>query len=451
MTERLAEWSRLIDGLEADGAVPTAILDSWQRSRDAGVERDEPKFHRVPDEELRARLASNAAWLAIAEPHLEWLTKAFKHIPHVVYVTDRDGIVLSSAGSDSLIARFALFPGYDWSEATMGTNGAGTALVANQPVAVVGPQHLVRQFDDCTCTGAPIHAPDGTLLGALDISTSVADAGPERLFVVAHAAYAIGRGIALRESEARYEEAEALRVMARDKEREATALLDAIFNAAPVRVNPLLAEINGLSPDAHLGKRPNELLPGIAGLDEILAQWRRVVETGEPLLDVEVRGRTRAPAERERVWKEHFFPVRVGDDIVGLAAVIDEITERCHAEEALRESEKRYRTLFESIDEGFCVLERVEGRAGEPLDFRYVEANPAFVVQSGIADVVGRTIRQVTRTSSKRGSMSSSACSGAARLSGSSARSWLRAGCWSSTRSGWRTRRSAGLPSSSRT
>jgi len=155
MTERLAEWSRLIDGLEADGAVPTAILDSWQRSRDAGVERDEPKFHRVPDEELRARLASNAAWLAIAEPHLEWLTKAFKHIPHVVYVTDRDGIVLSSAGSDSLIARFALFPGYDWSEATMGTNGAGTALVANQPVAVVGPQHLVRQFDDCTCTGAP--------------------------------------------------------------------------------------------------------------------------------------------------------------------------------------------------------------------------------------------------------------------------------------------------------
>jgi diguanylate cyclase (GGDEF)-like protein/PAS domain S-box-containing protein len=69
--------------------------------------------------------------------------------------------------------------------------------------------------------------------------------------------------------------------------------------------------------------------------------------------------------------------------------------ERLRTEEALRTSEQHYRTLFESIDEGFCIIEKVEGSAGGPLDFRYIEANAAFAVQSGISDVLGKTIRQV--------------------------------------------------------
>ena len=68
--------------------------------------------------------------------------------------------------------------------------------------------------------------------------------------------------------------------------------------------------------------------------------------------------------------------------------------ERMHAEATLRESETRYRALFDSIDEGFCIIEKVEGDADEPVDFRYIEANAAMAVQSGISDVVGKTIRQ---------------------------------------------------------
>lgn len=73
----------------------------------------------------------------------------------------------------------------------------------------------------------------------------------------------------------------------------------------------------------------------------------------------------------------------------------EEISERQRTEEALRVSEARYRVLFESMDEGFCVIEKVDTGPGRPVDFRYIEVNPAFAVKSGIAGVVGRTIREV--------------------------------------------------------
>jgi PAS domain S-box-containing protein len=66
--------------------------------------------------------------------------------------------------------------------------------------------------------------------------------------------------------------------------------------------------------------------------------------------------------------------------------------ERARAESALQESEERYRTLFESIDEGFCVIEKV---AADPVDFRFVDANSALATQSGVTDVNGKTIREV--------------------------------------------------------
>jgi PAS domain S-box-containing protein len=80
--------------------------------------------------------------------------------------------------------------------------------------------------------------------------------------------------------------------------------------------------------------------------------------------------------------------------IIGASKIARDITEQKRAEQALRESEEKYRTLFESIDEGFCIIEKVEGEAGAPLDFRYLEANPAFEAQAGVGGVVGKTIRQ---------------------------------------------------------
>lgn len=64
--------------------------------------------------------------------------------------------------------------------------------------------------------------------------------------------------------------------------------------------------------------------------------------------------------------------------------------ERARAEQALRESEEKYRTLFDSMDEGYCIIEMIFDDAGNPVDYRFLEVNAAFERQAGMTDVVGK-------------------------------------------------------------
>ncbi|HKR15478.1 MAG TPA: PAS domain S-box protein [Pyrinomonadaceae bacterium] len=67
--------------------------------------------------------------------------------------------------------------------------------------------------------------------------------------------------------------------------------------------------------------------------------------------------------------------------------------ERDRAESALRETEAKYRSLFDAIDEGFCVIE-VLFDDGRPVDYRFLETNPAFERQTGLVNAIGRTVRE---------------------------------------------------------
>src|SRR5262249_48380081 len=72
-----------------------------------------------------------------------------------------------------------------------------------------------------------------------------------------------------------------------------------------------------------------------------------------------------------------------------------DVTARRRAGEVLRESEERFRALFDSMGEGVCVVEMLYGSDGQANDYRFLQVNPAFVKQSGLADVVGRTMREI--------------------------------------------------------
>ncbi|HEX7741646.1 MAG TPA: PAS domain S-box protein, partial [Sphingobium sp.] len=99
----------------------------------------------------------------------------------------------------------------------------------------------------------------------------------------------------------------------------------------------------------------------------------------------------------EQAWFTFSYsPVRAADgSIAGMIDIVTETTASMLARQAVSESEERYRTVFEVMGEGFCLVELVEQAPGAPIDFLYLDANRAFAEKTGVQDVVGKTIRQV--------------------------------------------------------
>ena len=81
-------------------------------------------------------------------------------------------------------------------------------------------------------------------------------------------------------------------------------------------------------------------------------------------------------------------------EIVEWFGTAKDVTEHKRSEQALRESEDRYRTLFNSIDEGFCVIEMMFDGADNPVDYRFVEVNPTFEKQTGMIGATGKRMRE---------------------------------------------------------
>jgi PAS domain S-box-containing protein len=138
-----------------------------------------------------------------------------------------------------------------------------------------------------------------------------------------------------------YQEAQEARAKAED----ALALLDTFLANAPVglafldqelryrQINPALAAINGLPPAAHLGRSLHEVLPALAPRLEPL--HRQVLETGEPIFNVDICGEKPAAPAEQGAWVASYYPVRARDGrILGVGAVVLDVTERQRAEEA---------------------------------------------------------------------------------------------------------------------
>lgn len=72
-----------------------------------------------------------------------------------------------------------------------------------------------------------------------------------------------------------------------------------------------------------------------------------------------------------------------------------DISERKRAEAASGIGDQKYRMLFQSIDEGFCIIEVLFDTAGRPYDYRFLETNLAFEKQTGMTNPIGRTVLEL--------------------------------------------------------
>ena len=158
------------------------------------------------------------------------------------------------------------------------------------------------------------------------------------------------------------------------------ARLNAFFSNAPiglnivdrelrfVQINELLAEINGVSVEEHLGKTIREILPQIAPTIEPLFQ--QVLDTNQPVINMEISAVLISQPGVMRDFLVSYFPIPGEDNIpVGIGTVVIEITALKRAETALREREEAFRAIFENAAVGIVQVS---------LEGQFIKVNEQF-------------------------------------------------------------------------
>lgn len=159
-------------------------------------------------------------------------------------------------------------------------------------------------------------------------------------------------------------------------------------------INEDYEQLVGKSTDQLLGKPLLEVLPELQ-TQHIKELLDKVVTTGEPYHGSEFPVILNRFGQAETAYFNFVYqPLREPDgSISGVMAVANEVTELVRARKKVEESEERYRTLFESMDEGFCVVEIILDDQEQPMDYRFLEINPTFERQTGLAQALGKTAK----------------------------------------------------------
>jgi PAS domain S-box-containing protein len=300
-------------------------------------------------EELATARAREASLLRAAEPSLIAVHQALAGHPHVVAVTDRNGLVLrllrSGEPEDDLHGADHVREGMSWSEQDVGRNGVGTALATGEPVVLSGADHFQESHRSWASLGVPVRDGDGTVVGAMGLALPDAEFNLHTrgwLQAVVHAVDA--------------------RLAAEDRLRTAGAGLTAreqrlsmVVDALPDSVFIQDMDLRYVWTAGHtapfrrsdcIGRTDAELLDEPDDARMLTELKRRVLrESRRTTADFAVR-----MGDGRRYFQATYEPARDGSGaITGLLGCMRDVTDERRMREALRESEARLRTLADSI------------------------------------------------------------------------------------------------------
>lgn len=178
--------------LQNSAAASSPIAASWRRCLN---------LHQLAPEEGRRPVLADEAVFRYARERMDHLVTACADEVDRLYQTvgrsgccivlsDRDGIVLDrrgAAGDDADFRELGLWQQNVWTEASVGTNGIGTALADERAVIIHRDQHFLSANIGLSCATAPIRDHMGRVAAALDISTCRTDVTDMTLSILSQA------------------------------------------------------------------------------------------------------------------------------------------------------------------------------------------------------------------------------------------------------------------------
>jgi len=170
-------------------AASSPVVASWRRCMT--MHRLVPEDKRLPvrltEQEFRRAREQSERLVAEAADEIDRLFLAVGRAGCCLLLTNREGIALErrgTAGDDRDFHRLGLWTGSVWTEASIGTNGIGTALADERAVSIIRDQHFFSSNINLSCTTAPIRDHRGQLAGALDVSTCREDVNDMTLAIL---------------------------------------------------------------------------------------------------------------------------------------------------------------------------------------------------------------------------------------------------------------------------
>jgi len=164
----------LANGHVREGAITEAIERSWRRCLASGIDTQSPSnIEVITAQELARKREQNHQLLTLARPEMETLSEQIAHTRNVVILTDDEGLILHSMGSQHLLhdeQRLALSAGTSWNESQRGTNAIGTAIFEQSALTVQGAEHFMSYHHSLNCSAVPIFGAENQLIATLDVS-----------------------------------------------------------------------------------------------------------------------------------------------------------------------------------------------------------------------------------------------------------------------------------------
>jgi len=101
--------------------------------------------------------------------------------------------------------------------------------------------------------------------------------------------------------------------------------------------------------------------------------------------------------QHDKDLTDHFENLKKVNEELRLArrAALNLMEDAILSKEALAKSEEKYRTLFENMDEGFCIIQMMYDQTGRVVNYRFIEVNRSFERQTGLKNVIGKTGREL--------------------------------------------------------